>query len=545
MKRKVLSSVLSIALVIGCVTCNVSAKSEDTGYRLLYENTFDNGAEGGAAAFNKETDDFSLTLNANKTGWITAAFEGNTGVATRGDAWPAERTILFDFTKGGMTSTATRGIYKLSFDFSSSPNGGDSAFIGQNFMSNHWDGARIMFTNKGTGGVNFGVTGSAGGWGGNALELDNSKKYHVESVMNLDTKAAHTYVDGVLLGKTENLCNPMNNLSMALCAYWDYFDNLKLEYYDKVPMEMSVSDMTDEKVSLNFTDGIANKDILENGAVIKNMFTGEEFEAELVETSDVGVDVIPGKNLVPGYSYKLVLPKELKGNEGESLTENTAEVNFAVSNSIKSVRLRDLSGDEIGFSDENPAEIQSIIFEFTDDVNGKDALSELMIKDSRNNNLAFEIKGEDNVGEAVLKDVLIGNEAYTITLNGLSVSYEIPLNTGEGRIAFCPAKLYKADGVTEITSVSDISAGEKVITSFETVNTSNSTIKYFAVTAMYNGKLMSEVDAETAELLPGNKKTTKFSFTVSDKTGLKFIGTLWDGEKVWPITDEVNFLVSE
>ena len=82
-------------------------------------------------------------------------------------------------------------------------------------------------------------------------------------------------MDGVLLGETLNLQVPMNNYSMALCGYWDYFDNLKLEYYANLPMEMSVAEMSPDKISLNFTDGISNPDIFHAGfAIKKSLYRG-------------------------------------------------------------------------------------------------------------------------------------------------------------------------------------------------------------------------------------------------------------------------------
>ena len=70
--------------------------------------------------------------------------------------------------------------------------------------------------------------------GGGTLTLDNSKKYHVEIVMNMDTKKGATYIDSALLGNT-TLAQTMSNFTFSLCGYWDYFDNLVMEKWNVFP----------------------------------------------------------------------------------------------------------------------------------------------------------------------------------------------------------------------------------------------------------------------------------------------------------------------
>ena len=124
MKWRKMVFILTVVLTINWMLAAPSA-AEEAEYILLYNNSFDNGAEGGAEAVNCQTPYYDLTLNINNTGWNTASYDGNVGVATNDGAWAADRTFLFDFTKGGMQNGVNSGIYKLSFDFSPGSGGGD------------------------------------------------------------------------------------------------------------------------------------------------------------------------------------------------------------------------------------------------------------------------------------------------------------------------------------------------------------------------------------------------------------------------------------
>ena len=515
----------------------------DDGGRVLYENTFDNGKDTVVAA---DTDEFTLSFDEGGAGWDTAVFDGNNGVSTKREAWPSAHTFLFDFTKGGTKNGVSSGIYKFSFDFSTASAGGDNMYFIVNIGGNIWDGGRMATILKDEG---LGVFNNVGDWGADdpnkKMTCDNDKKYHCEMILNFDKKVIHTYVDGAFLGETNNL-PAMNNFAVNMAGQCDYFDNLKLEYYDLIPMKMNVTSASANEVTLDFTDGIADKSVFDNGITIKNIYTGEETAAQ-ASGGGKTVSVIPEKSLSAGYEYTITLPGGIIGREGAALENNSVKFNFAKSGAIKSLKLRDISGEIIDFGEENPAEISSIVFEFTDDVNAKRALDDLTVTDSDENNVSFTVISDGSTGEAVLADAFRGGSEYTLTIKNpavLAIAYEIKLATKEGKLSSAPIKMYKSDGVTEIMSLADISVGDAVKARYETVNTSEEKISCLCVIAMYNGKLMTGINFQKQTVGPGSRRKSEFEFTVTNTENLHFAATVWDGEKVWPLTGEMLFGVN-
>ena len=515
---------------------------EGDGYRLLYENTFDNGA---ADLPNRgvvvETEDFILNCSRAKATLDKVTFEGNPGIATKRGSWPAEHTFLFDFTKDGTKNGVSSGIYKFSFDFSTANDGGDNMYFIVNAVSTFWEGGRFATISKDSG---FSVFNYVSAWGPDDANKiwpkNDSEKYHCDMILNFDKKVIHTYVDGTFLGETPGLPT-MSNLAVNMAAQCDYFDNMKLEYYDFIPMKTAIASASENEVTLDFTDGIADKSVFDNGITIKNIYTGEE-TAATVSGGDKTVSIIPENALSAGYEYTITLPDGIVGREGAALENNFVKFNFARYGAIKSLKLRTLTGEIIDFGEENPAEISSIVFEFTDGVNASSALGALTVTDNDDNNVRFIVSSDGSTGEAVLTDALKGSSEYKLTLNNpsaLAVSYEIKLVTLEGKVASAPVKLYKPDG-NEIKSLSDISVGDKIKAAYETVNTSEEEISCLCVIAMYNGKLMTGINLQKVTVAPGGRAATEFEFTVTDKADLHLAATVWDSEKAWPLTEEVK-----
>lgn len=507
----------------------------DDGGRVLYENTFDNGKDTVVAA---DTDEFTLSFDEGGAGWDTAVFDGNNGVSTRRESWPSAHTFLFDFTKGGTKNGVSSGIYKFSFDFSTASAGGDNMYFIVNAVPTIWEGGRFATITKDDG---FSVFNYVSAWGpddpNKKWPKNDNEKYHCDMILNFDKKVIHTYVDGTFLGETVDLPT-MNNLAINMAGQCDYFDNLKLEYYDSIPMNMKVTSASEGEIVLDFTDGIADKGVFDNGIIIKNIYTGEE-TAATVSCGDKTISVIPEKYLSAGFEYTITLPDGIVGREGTALENNFVKFNFAKYGAIKSLKLRDVSGEIIDFGEENPAEISSIVFEFTEDVSAERALGTLTITDKDENNVNFIVTSDGSTGEAVLTDAFKGSSEYKLTLKNLVVSYEIKLATKEGKIASTPIKMYKPDGVTEITSLDDISVGDTVKAVYETVNTSEEEINCLCVIAMYNGKLMTGINLQKQTVVPGSRSKLEFEFTVKDTADLNLAATVWDGEKAWPLTEEV------
>ena len=211
MKKKYLTFVLAMILGTGVIHSPVQA-DDSSGYRLLYENTFDDGIESFEQSLGTETDDYIFTGDSNNL--VTAEFDGETGIAAKHNKWPST-VMTFDFTKGGTKNGVKNGIYKISMDISLYEASIETTWMGVNMdTTKSYEGQRYIAMDNGA----LYLNNNFGAWGNEKINLDYDKKYHLEMVLNFGTKAAATYIDGGFAGNTTGL-DIMNNFSIALCAY--------------------------------------------------------------------------------------------------------------------------------------------------------------------------------------------------------------------------------------------------------------------------------------------------------------------------------------
>lgn len=547
MEREHLKKVLKMLLVLCCsILFQITANAQN-GYEILFEEDFDTGTAADYKMVTKDHEKYLYTADFSNPGCVITEFEGNQGISTNANAVPKAKNIFFDFTKDGAQPAVSSGIYELSFDFSGRSTAvTDVAYIGMNTNRSSiwaWECGRLLAYKN----TYINPVGSVGGWhnAGVKVEIDPNKKYHLELVFNFDEGNVTYYLDGSQIARysLSGSFAEMKDITIAMSAFWDYFDNLKLEKYDFIPMEVSIGNITSDGVELLFTDGVLDNEICNDGmVVIKSIYTGETIAAKASYIGSKKVLVKPQKALIAGYEYELILPEKIIGAQGgECNTEPGYWLNFAENNAIKALRLKDFKGEMYGLQEKNSSQISSIVFEFTDDIEAQSALATLNIEDETGNKIQYETICDGNIGEVSFLNLLVGGRTYTVTLTGLSVDYQIMFDTENGGIAIKGFKIYNEDRTIEITSLSQIGVGDVVNVKAEIANTSEKSVDCLSFVGMYNDKLMTGINYKSLSMSPGEIDETEFKFTVLNVEELKFTTKLWDLTNKYPLIPEVVF----
>ena len=548
MRKKFLSGLLALAITMSASAFFAMAEetADEQGYELWYQNAFDTGATGGPTALTKETDNFDLTV-ASKGGWNTVSFEGNTGVATNQGAWPSGRNFVFDFTKGGTKPALTTGIYRISFEISARPTGGgDTLWTGMN-MTDHYTGGRLMRTymakENGKEVKYLNALATVGQWnGGQTMTLDPDMKYKLDMFLDLEGKTMTTYIDNNFFANTV-ITASMNNFVINLNGYWDYFDNLIVEKWDRVPeFKAEIGEASEMGINVKTTFPAKNWSEFAENVKIKRLFDGKELTASVETLSLTEAVIRPSEGFVNGYNYEVILPDTLDGLCGTvcDIINTNIDVEFATENAVKSIKLKDYSGEEVLITDENVPEIQSVIIEFTEDVAAETKMGSVKISDADGNPVPFTAKCNANIGEAVFDGVLKENTSYTVEVFDFGVEYKIDINTTNGTACIKAVKLYNADG-EEITLLSDVGKGDKVTAVLEISNTTGTSVSYLGTLKMNNGKLMTGVKFLSDEVTAFTKNSSEFEFEIKDTTDLAFTGLMWHAEKTAPLAESMTF----
>lgn len=547
MKAKPLENVLRVFVVFCCSALFQISANAQNGYEVLFEENFDTGTATDYKMVSEEHEEYLYTANFSNPGCVVVDFDGNQGISTNANAVPKEKNIFFDFTKNGAQSAVSSGIYEISFDFSGRSTAvTDVAYVGMNTKRSSiwaWECGRLLAYKN----TYINPVGSVGGWHGAGVkvEIDPNKKYHLELVFNFDIGNVTYYLDGSQIARysLSGSYAEMKDITIAMSAFWDYFDNLKLEKYDSIPMEVSIGDITSGGVELLFTDGVLDNAICNDDTVfINSIYTNETISAKASYIGSKKVLVKPEKPLIEGYEYELILPEKIIGAQGgECNTEPKYWFNFADSNAIKTLRLKDFKGETHILQKNNSPQIAGIVFEFTDDADVETALSTLNIEDKGGNKVYYETIYAGNIGEVLFTNLLVGGRTYIITLEGLFTDYQIVVNTEDGGAAIKEFKIYNEDKTEEIISLSQISTGDVINVKAEIANTSEDSVDCLTLIGMYNGKLMTGINYKSLKLDAGKFDTAEFKFTVLNSDELKFTAKLWDLANKYPIIPEIIF----
>lgn len=501
--KKIVTSVLVMSMIISSASFVSANKKENIqGYSNLYYNTFDNGNADVVAV---SGDGFDLEiLNTPEN----AAFDGNNGIWKSGGV---TNNPVFQFN---FNESLTTGVLKVGFDFNVSGTGSNrNSVVALNRTDGQWKAIDIMHIVENMYFIKDTVdsNGYMYDWPSSGEALDTNV-HRVEIVLDIDNSVAYYYVDGIFAKEQTKLPASIENLVFYLQGDIKYFDNLSLEKYEELPMFAAVSEKDGELI-VEFTDGIANKDALLSGAVIKNLYTGEKINAEALAIDDFEVKLIPEKEIVPGIEYMISFNDTLSGRLGgefsEELIFNTAQYGL-----ISSIELVTTTGESLKINDENPADIAYINFKFTEDVDAETAISGLTIENKENENkLSFTKECNGNTAKITLTDLMLGNSEYKLSLKEFNELYdEITIKTKEGK-SFMLSPVLVDDSGNEISEIPENAPfGVKLVFG----NTSDENKNYRTSISLYDDKLMTDIKLSDIKLLPGDKLTKVVNLTSYD-----------------------------
>ncbi len=523
--KKFISGVLVLSMLTdSAVIVSAKTREELSGYSLLYENTFDNGA---AEAMSGENFEFTTPSAPSK-----ATYNGNNGIVKTGGVLN-DPTLEFDFTQ-----SLTTGVYKVGFDFNVSGEGSyRNSVIAVNRKDGQWLAVDMMHIVENMYSIKETIdsNGYMYDWPATGTALD-TEVHRVEIVMEPEMAVANYYVDGVFVQKQTNFPTSVDNLVFYLQGDIKYFDNLKLEKFDTLVMSASVTEK-DDSLYVDFTDGIENKSVFAESLKIKNLYTGEEISATAEVVSDFSVKLTPETALTVGMEYMLILPESLSGRTGGVIDENPL-FNLAYENAISTVDLLDISGNTYKISDKNPSEIDSFKIEFTEDVAADDAIAGLTLKNKKDQTeLSYESECNGNVAVISLISMMTGNQEYILSLPYFGTLYEeISIKTGEGKIVMYAPVLTDADG----NEISEIPSGDFAL-KLQFINTSEENESYEASVTLFDGKKMADIKTAEIFALSGEKKTVTLNFSADGLENPSVRGLILNSDATVADFDLISF----
>lgn len=537
MKKKFFAALLAAVMTAGMAGMSVLAQ-EDGGKVVIYENDFDASTVQEALA--EYSNDYIYFGGYSKVEGSKPSLS-NGSINQQKGRGPNGRTLLFDFTKGGELKGISSGILRISYDLAL--RGGElsdsyaQSYTGIN-MSNYWEGGRMVYFDA----TGWDTKNEINGWPGAPSRFIDSEVHNHEFIFNFQAQKAYYYIDGALQHTWQNLYSSfgiVKNYSIAMNGDIKSLDNMLIEHWSS--MSPTVSEITESGAVLEYPENFAEGTDITGEMYYKNIYTGEIINAEATDVTDNSFVVAPEKPLVGGYEYELYLPEGIEGVWSGKSEAGMVEFNFGGMGTIKSFKTKDFDGNISKLQDENTALLEGFIIEFAEGMNAENYIGTLKIADDAQNEVLYTAECSDNVANITFANGLLGNKTYNVTIDNLAVAYNIIVKTGEGGIVVRPAKLYKEDGVTQITSLSEISAGEKIKAKFEVINAGEGSFSYLASVTMYNGKKMTGIDFENVVLESGMRKTTEAELTVSDVSDLTFNGFLWHPEKTMPVYAPLEF----
>ncbi len=541
MKRKIFAGLVAALMTVSAASFSVFAENEKI---VIYENDFSGSTiQEALPAFSNDYVSF---------GGYSAVEGGkpvlSAGALTRDKAsGPNGRTLFFDFTKGGTKAGLSEGIVKISYDLA--VRGGDindsyaQSYTGIN-MSSYWEGGRMIYFDA----TGWDAESIINGWPSTPSHFVDSDIHKYEILFNFEAQKAYLYVDAALAHTWTNLSGSygtIKNYSISMNGDIKIFDNLVIEQFFEFPeFSVEVGEAEIGGISIDATAPVKDWSAVEDQIAIKRLFDGKELNVKVVPQSLKSAVIMPEDGFEGGYNYEIVLPEMIEGFLGEkfALADKIIEANFGSENAANSVRIKNYAGEILPVESENPAELQSIVIEFTDDVLAENVMANVKIFDEGGNVVAFTAKNNANIGEAVLDGVLMENSEYTVKISGLMSEYSIIIKTAAGSTFIKSITLVDADG-NEIKSLADVAIGDKVTAKLDITNTTDDEISYLATVTMQNGKLMTGVGFESTSVLPASKTVSEFDFTVSDKADLSFTGLMWHQSKTAPLANSQSLII--
>lgn len=462
---------------------------------------------------------------------IASEFDGDIGCRVRTNcSIGSGPVVMLDFRYKDADKTPTEegalksGIYKFEFDF-----------VLDGAVSKS-DGFRVEANCK------HGNCGNSFAWmmnntwhnlsGGNTwsytekdIPITNDELHHYEIIFDLDNNIVHTYMDGVKYKNTTFKGN-INFLHLTIGGKMKFIDDIKfsqlqsdlkanVEWVDSQTMEFSVPDYLEsaENVNIEFTD----------------VYTGDKVNATVSESWKTGFTATLEEPLVVGHEYTAAYTSgSVKGIRGNIAID---DFNLGTENSVKKITFKDAYGNETGYVNDPVAELESLKFCFTEDVNAKEALGNLTIEDSEGNpvDITVEETGESNV--AIANVLLSGPESYEMKLSGMNIDYVWNFTTKEGKFEMLPLELYREDGVTPV-QISNLAQGDKIkvkLTVFNSLKLEED-LPVLLTAGVYSGNSLDDFEFETVVVNSSSHVYEKtIELEIKDMADVKVKGFIWKG----------------
>lgn len=237
---------------------------------VLYQNDFSSATIYEALAeyendYLKVPGYYQGTNEAGETVWKENIDGGNPSLSngvlkmSNQGAYPTGRTLVFDFTKGGIIDGISMGIVKVSYDISlrKNTNSVPTANSGVN-MTNHWQGGIMMGVKTGSESGTICTKNTFGQYDAseNPVTVNLGQVYRVDVILDATNKTAVYYLDGVKLAGGSSIANyvPIKNFTIVMSGTINSIDNIKISKLDETAEHQYSAEVAENQVNLGYVD---------------------------------------------------------------------------------------------------------------------------------------------------------------------------------------------------------------------------------------------------------------------------------------------------
>ncbi len=351
--------------------------------KVLYYETFDNGAEGITAensGYTKETltiaengktvtrdyytkesangiGKMALYLSDSKNGseWCTSEFDGNTGFSVRKTAGGTRSFYEFN-------EAINSGVLSYSFDVSRLNRSDEVETTDANYIAvgqtpfsrlnqgtlwgDSTDNLNQRYTmyldykqaHSGTEKTGFyGPNANLTNWGNHNTctgEYNTNQVYHINQIFDLNNRKCYTYVDGTEItggGVDITAEQKIKTLDIYISKYMTYFDNFKIQYMSNSGESFGVT--TDDTVA----NGATSINVKFDDPVAKEQITADKFTLKAADNTAVN---ITDAQWVDPYTAKLTFETLNSGNYTVLAQNIKTAAGAAVSDRVRSFRVK-------------------------------------------------------------------------------------------------------------------------------------------------------------------------------------------------------------